>query len=120
MESLGYILPRTNRIRCSADYRFMRNQGRRRHTQNFIVYTFVRKNSPARLGLTVSRKVGRAVTRNRVKRLLREFFRLHQPLMVPGRDVSIVAKPGADQLDYWQVCEELMFLIQHQTFEKTS
>lgn len=120
MKCLGYILPRTRRIRCSADYRFMRNHGRRRHTQNFIVYMYLRENGPARLGLTVSRKVGRAITRNKVKRLLREFFRLHQKLMIPGRDISIVAKPGAAQLDYWQVCEELIFLTLPQSIEKKS
>ncbi|MGE4542673.1 MAG: ribonuclease P protein component [Pedobacter sp.] len=120
MEYLGKLFPRTNRIRCSADYRFIRNQGRRRHTQNFIVYTRFSGNGPARLGLTVSRKVGRAVTRNRIKRLLREFFRLHHSLMAPGRDISIVAKPGAAFLSYWQVCEELMFLTRHQTIEKPS
>lgn len=119
MKPLGNFLPRSNRIRCSDDYRFMRNRGRRRHTQNFIVYTHLCGNGPARLGLTVSRKVGRAVVRNRIKRLLREFFRLHHILMVPGIDISIVAKPGAALLDYWQVCEELMFLTRHQTIEKT-
>jgi len=120
MKSLGNILPRSNRIRCSDEYRFLRNHGRRRHTQNFIVYTHLCGNSPARLGLTVSRKVGRAVARNRVKRLLREFFRLHYSSMVSGRDISIVAKPGAASLDYWQVCEELMFLTRHTTIDKTS
>jgi ribonuclease P protein component len=121
MDFSGYRFPRSHKIRCSSEYSFLRNKGRRRHTRNFIVYTLLRENGgPARLGLTVSRKVGRAVTRNRVKRLVREFFRLHQSFLDAGRSVSIVAKPGAAQLDYSEVCDELMFLVRHKFVDKSS
>ncbi|ABA90380.1 ribonuclease P, protein component [Syntrophotalea carbinolica DSM 2380] len=120
MKTLGFSLSRCSKIRCSDEYRRLRRNGRRRHTRNFIIYTQLRENSgPARLGLTVSRKVGRAVTRNRVKRLLREFFRLHQSFIGCGQDVSIVAKPGAANLDYWQICDELAFLFRPDIVEKS-
>ncbi len=47
-----------------------------------------------RLGLTVSRKVGGAVRRNRVKRMLREVFRYNRPELTPHLDVVVLAKPG--------------------------
>lgn len=110
--------PASRRIRTSAEYRHLRRVGKRCHTRNFTVYIADRNNDFARLGLTVSRKVGGAVRRNRVKRLVREFFRLHQPHLKAGTDISVVAKPGAARLEYEQVCEELSFLIRHNPTEK--
>jgi ribonuclease P protein component len=52
-------------------------------------------DSPARLGLTVSQKVGGAVRRNRVKRLVREVFRRERALFPRGAEVVVIAKAGA-------------------------
>lgn len=119
METPGNRFPRCRRIRTSAEYQRLRQRGKRRHTRNFIVYTSFCENGPARLGLTVSRKVGRAVTRNRVKRLVREFFRQHQSHISAGLEISVVAKPGAAQLDFRQICDELMFLTRQKNTDNT-
>lgn len=63
-----------------------------------------------RLGLVVTRRYGKAVRRNRMKRLLREFFRRHKGLL-PPRDLVIMAKKGAEALTYGQVEEELGRLL---------
>lgn len=54
-----------------------------------------RADAPARLGLTVSQKVGNAVRRNRVKRLLREVFRRERALFPRGAELVVIAKAGA-------------------------
>ncbi len=58
----------------------------------------------------MTRRLGSAVRRNRVKRLLREFFRRHKQQLPPG-DLVIMAKKGAAALNYQQVEEELGRLL---------
>lgn len=62
-----------------------------------------------RLGLTVSRKIGKSVRRNRVKRLIREYFRLHQHDFRLRADIVVVPKRGVcvDSMDLAQVSSEL-------------
>jgi len=61
----------------------------------------------ARLGVTVSSRVGNAVARNRVKRRVRELFRTRSPHREGANDVVVIAKPGAEVLSYAQVVSEL-------------
>ena len=61
----------------------------------------------SRMGVTVSRRVGVAVARNRVKRRVREFFRLHRNELQPPSDIVIVDRAGADSLSFKDVESEL-------------
>ncbi len=67
------------------------------------------EDSP-RLGLVATRRMGKAVQRNRVRRLLREFFRRHKSAL-PRKDLVIMAKKGAAALTYQQVEAELGRLL---------
>ena len=74
-------------------------RGRSATDRHLVVYVFARDDRPAgsppRLGLSVSRKVGDAVARNRVKRVLREQFAPLADGLPPGVDVVVIARPGA-------------------------
>lgn len=84
--------PRERRITRRAEYTACYNGGERLFTKYFVV--FARLSGPAgtgRLGLAVTKKCGNAVARNRIKRVLRSFFRLHQDEM-PAMDIVVTPK----------------------------
>lgn len=86
--------PPAARVRAKADYARVFEQARRTADPLLVLHR-VAGESPARLGLAVSRKVStRAVVRNRIKRALREQFRLLRPQLQPG-DCVVVARSGA-------------------------
>jgi ribonuclease P protein component len=99
--------PASVRLRRSGDFQRLRRHGRRVETANFILFFQPSPLADARLGLTVSRKVGNSVVRNRVKRRVREFFRTRRPCFVSVFDLSVVARSGAAILAQIHLEEEL-------------
>ncbi len=102
-------LPRDERVRRRREFVAIQGQGKKLHTDSFLVFVLPRKQAeaPARLGITVSKKVGGAVTRNRVKRLVREAFRRQKTLFPHGVDVVFVAKRAAVDVEFEQVSREI-------------
>ena len=91
--------PKRGRLSRSAEFERAYRQGRSHANRHLVVYAFPRgSGEDARLGLSVSRKVGGAVQRNRVKRLLREAYAAEEQSVPPGHDVVVVARPGAYEL----------------------
>ena len=99
--------PKSVRLLERREFLFLQQKGRKRHSQHFLVATAPAKNEHSRFGVTTSRRFGNAVVRNRMKRLLREFFRTHQSFISPACDIVVIPRAGAEQLTFAQVVEEL-------------
>jgi ribonuclease P protein component len=89
------------RLSRSAEFERVYRQGRSVGNRFLVLYAFPRADGAGegpRLGLSVSRKVGGAVERNRVKRLLREAFAVECERVPGDHDVVLVARPEARDL----------------------
>lgn len=86
--------PKSRRLLRRADYLACYSRGERCLTRHFVVFIRPDPHLPTgRVGLAVTKKSGGAVERNRFKRVLREFFRLHQALL-PQADLVVTPKRG--------------------------
>jgi ribonuclease P protein component len=97
--------PKRRRLSRSAEFERVYRQGRSKSNRFLVLYAFPRADDAAddggedpRLGLSVSRRVGGAVDRTRVKRVLREAFWAEAERLPEGSDYVVVARPDAREL----------------------
>jgi ribonuclease P protein component len=88
------------RLSRSGEFERVYREGRSHASRHLVVYAFPRAEDDGepRLGVSVGRKLGGAVERNRIKRLLREAFWANAESLRPGHDFVIVARPPAGEL----------------------
>jgi ribonuclease P protein component len=99
--------PKAVRLRRRREFLALQRHGGRRHTSSFVVLEAPAVGPLSRLGVTVSSRVGDAVVRNHVKRLVREIFRARRLDMPATLDIVVIAKPQAAQITYAQAATEL-------------
>ena len=91
-------------IKKNHEFRRLYNKGKTAVTPFFVVYSLNRRQDVNRLGFTVSSKLGNAVTRNRIRRRLREVCRLNADRLSAGHDIVIVARSRALTADFTALC----------------
>ena len=102
-----HTFPKAARLLVRREFLAIQRRGERRYRRNFIVITSPAHTARPRLGVTASRRYGKAVMRNQMKRRLREFFRVRQARMSPTRDILIIPKSRAKELSFAQIVTEL-------------
>ncbi|TIH15332.1 ribonuclease P protein component [Marinifilum sp. JC120] len=104
-----------HKLLSKPEFELCYEQGKKLFTRSFILFVLCHGSGPSgvRLGLTVSRKKGPAVVRNRIKRVLRSFFRLNQENFQVRADIIIVPKRALNgrAINYALVEKELLPMI---------
>ncbi len=98
-------------LKKNKEYRNVYSRGKSFADRYLVIYFLANNLDFCRFGFTVSKKTGNAVTRNRVRRLLKEACRLNSDIFSGGFDLVFVARRGIVALDYKQVEESLLKLL---------
>lgn len=100
----------TDTIKNNYDFRRLYSKGESKVSPYLAVYAMKRKYGNRRLGITVSTKVGCAVIRNRVRRRIREAFRLNEAQFIEQVDIIVVARVRAGSASFAQLEKSLLKL----------
>lgn len=109
----GYSYTKAERLRKRSEFIHVSIYGKKVQNRHFIAGYCLVQNSISRLGITVTKRVGKAVTRNRIKRIVREHFRINRKHIQPYLDINIIAKKEVVDLT-----SEEMFHSLNDLFEK--
>ncbi len=108
----NFSLPKDVRLRKRVEFLKLSQHGRKIRTSYFIAAVSRGTEKNNRIGITVSKKVGKAVARNRIKRLVREYFRHRKDVLSGTNDISIIARKGLATLSNKQIYEKLNKLFE--------
>ncbi len=98
------------RLRKSWQFRKIYKEGDKYFSNLFILYVLPNNTQEIRVGLTVTKKVGISVQRNRIKRVIREVLRSLKGI-APGNDLVVIARKSAVNLKYSQARDSLTYLL---------
>ncbi len=115
-----YRFPRSSRICRKSDFQVVFDHGVRWSTRHLRAVVHEAGREESRLGLAVSRKVGNAVVRNKLKRRLREIFRCEKGASPCHRDMILIPRPGCSDLDFQSLKEQVVDLLSRSVKSKAS
>lgn len=107
----GEKMNKQQRIKKNTEFQRVFKKGKSFANRQFIVYMLKGDQEEFRLGLSVSKKVGNAVTRNRVKRFIRQAFLELKDDLLPNADYIIIARPQAAKLDFHESKKSLEHVL---------
>ncbi|SLM28329.1 Ribonuclease P protein component [Desulfamplus magnetovallimortis] len=102
-----HSFPKKERILKRGDFLKLSRLGKKIQTRFFIGILLDQGNENNRIGITVSKKVGNAVVRNRIKRIIREYYRTRKSSIPGKRDINIIARKYTSSLSSSQMFGEL-------------
>jgi len=103
----NFCFPKKARLLKRGQYLKLSRQGKRVYTDCFIAIVLKETAQNNRIGITISKKVGNAVERNRIKRIIREYFRHNKEKISEPVDINIIARKGLTALSNRKIIEKI-------------
>ena len=100
----------TESLKSNRDFQVVYKNGKSFANKYLVMYVLENGTDHSRLGISVSKKVGNSVVRHRVKRLIKESYRLHEGIFNSGLDIVIIARQGAATVGFFEVESALLHL----------
>ncbi len=105
-------LKKEQRIKKNDEFTHVFKKGHSVANRQFVLYSLPKEGQASfRLGLSVSKKVGNAVTRNQVKRYIREVFRLKEEMIHRSADYVVIARKPAATMSFHEVEQSLLHVL---------
>lgn len=105
------LVEKTYRIKKNADFQKIYKKGHSVANRQFVVYTYNNKEvDHFRLGISVSKKLGNAVLRNKIKRAIRENFKVHKSHIL-AKDIIVIARQPAKDMTTLQIQSSLEHVL---------
>ena len=99
-------------VKENYEFRRIYRKGKSAVSPQLVIYCQRNRRGHSRLGVSVSTKLGCAVVRNRVRRRIREIYRLNKAKMLPGYDLIVVARVRAVESDYQKLDRTYLRLLE--------
>lgn len=109
--SLYGIMGKLPVLKKNNEFRRVYSRGRYATSDSLVVYYIKRRTNTVRIGITTSKKVGKSVQRNRMRRLVRENIRLFYDQLVPGMDLVIVVRKADPAASFHSIGREMKFIL---------
>ncbi|MFC3927322.1 ribonuclease P protein component [Streptococcus caprae] len=104
-------MKKSYRVKRNTDFQAIFEQGKSKANRKFVVYYLEKDQPHFRAGLSVSKKLGNAVVRNRTKRKIRHCLQEFSAHLAQNVDMVIIARKGVEDLDYQDVQNNLRHVL---------
>lgn len=103
---------KTKGLRKDSDFRKVYKHGKSIANKYLVMYILENKSEESRLGISVSKKVGKAIIRNRVRRLIKEVYRLNvDDKIKAGYDIVFIARVASKEASYQDIEKSVNYLV---------
>lgn len=97
-------------LKNNSDFKKVYSKGKSYANRNLVIYFYPNNEDINRIGISVSKKVGISVVRNRIKRLVRECYRLNEYKIKKGYDIIFIVRVNSKNATYYVINKALMHL----------
>ncbi|WP_232698010.1 ribonuclease P protein component [Brevibacillus daliensis] len=102
----------SHRLRKNEEFQAVFQNGKSAANKQFVIYTWEKEGQASfRIGISASKKIGNAVTRNKVKRLIKEVVSRVEEKIKPELDIVVIVRPGVEELSLSTIQSTLMHAL---------